>query len=88
MSQLTTNKASILVKKGSEILYQRCLHKITNFDPLSDEVFDTMDLCKDALRNTTGFWKGRGMSVAATQVGKPNVPLFLVCSQKNWYTER
>ena len=51
-------------------------------------MLDTIDLCKDALRNAEGFWKGRGMSIAATQVGKPNINLFMVCSQENWYTPR
>ena len=52
------------------------------------EVLDTIDLCIDELRNATGFWKGKGMSIAATQVGKPNMPVFLICARENWYTSR
>ena len=51
-------------------------------------MLDTIDLGKDALRTAEGFWKGRGMSIASTQVGKPNINLFLVCAKENWYTPR
>ena len=74
--------------KGSEILNQRCVHKITQFKPVDEEVLDTIDLCKDGLRSASGFWKGKGMSIASTQVGKPNIPLFLMCRRENWYTPR
>ena len=81
-------RQSALLKKGSQILNQRCVHKITCFKPLDEEVLDTIDLCIDELRNATGFWKGKGMSIAATQVGKPNMPVFLICARENWYTSR
>ena len=76
-----------LIKKGNPVLLQRCLRTITDF-PVDSEVIETIDLCKDSLRNTTGFWKGKGMSVAATQVGKPDVPLFLMCAREHWYTPK
>ena len=76
-----------LIKKGHELLTQRCLHKITDF-PVSDEVLETIDLCKEGLRTPFGFWAGKSMSIAATQVGKPQVPLFLMCSRENWNTAR
>lgn len=81
-------RQSALVKKGSEILHQICVRRITNFKPLEEEVLDTIDLCKDELRNATGFWAKRGMSIAATQVGKPNVPLFVLCARENWNSDR
>ena len=61
---------SKLLKKGSLILSQKCTSKITKF-PLESEVEDAIDACADELRGLTGFWKGKGMSVAATQVGYP-----------------
>lgn len=76
-----------LIKKGNQMLLQRCTKQISQF-PVEDEVHETIDLCEDALRNASGFWKGRGMSIASTQVGKPDVNLFLVCERKNWYTPR
>ena len=80
-------KAPVLVKKGNNILLQRCVSQINKF-PVGEEVLDTIDLCKEGLRGATGFWKGRGMSIASTQVGKPDINLFLVCERKNWYTPR
>ena len=85
--KLPSHSHSLLLKKGSQMLHQRCAQRITTF-PLEDEVINTIDLCKEEMRTTTGFWKGRGMSIAATQVGKPNINLFLVCSRENWYTSR
>ena len=62
---LAQRTGSALVKKGNPILLQRCGQAITQF-PLSDQVNDTIDLCKDSLRNVEGFWKGRSMSIAST----------------------
>jgi hypothetical protein len=53
------------LKKGSPILKQQCTSKITAF-PLEKSVLDAIDTCTDELRGLTGFWKGRGMSAAAT----------------------
>ena len=83
-SQVLSN---FLLKKGDPILLQRCTSQITTF-PVEEKVHDTIDKCEYALRNSTGFWKGRGMSIASTQVGEPNVNLFLVCARENWNTDR
>lgn len=56
---------SKLLKKGSPILNQKCTTKITKF-PIESEVEDAIDLCAEELRRLSGFWKGKGMSVAAT----------------------
>jgi peptide deformylase len=57
-----------LLKKGSPILREKCTQVITQF-PLSDDINDTIDACKDELRSLKGFWKSKGMSIAASQVG-------------------
>jgi len=87
MSVAKISATSPLIKKGNKLLLQRCLKTITKF-PVDDETLETIDLCKDGIRNATGFWKGKGMSIAATQVGKVDVPLFLICSRENWYTPK
>lgn len=78
-------QATRLLKKGSPVLKQQCQRVIKEF-PLASEHLDAIDTCKDELRNLTGFWKERGMSVAATQVGFPDTPLFIMCAKKHWYT--
>ena len=75
----------LLLKKGDKLLHEKCLKPITTF-PVSTHVLETIEECKDELRNLTGFWKGKGMSIAATQIGKPQVPLFVMCARQNWYT--
>jgi len=78
---------SRLIKKGSPILSQKCSTVIKDF-PASIEVCDVIDLCTTELRELTGFWKDKGMSVAAPQVGHPDTPLFVMCSRQWWYTAR
>jgi peptide deformylase len=51
-------------------------------------VCDVVDLCAQELRGLAGFWKGKGMSIAATQVGRADIPLFVMCHRQNWYTPR
>ena len=77
----------LLLKKGHKLLSERCTTPITAFPP-SDHVLETIDECKDELRELTGFWKGKGMSIASTQIGRPQVPLFVMCSRENWFTEK
>lgn len=78
---------AFIVKKGNNVLNQRCLQTITEF-PVNDEVLDTIDLCRESLRSVTGFWRNKSMSIASTQVGKPQMPLFVMCSRENWHTPR
>lgn len=78
---------AFILKKGNNVLNQRCLQAITEF-PVSDEVLDTIDLCRDSLRSVQGFWRGKSMSIASTQVGKPQVALFVMCSRDNWHTPK
>ena len=56
---------SRLLKKGSTILHEKCQKRIVTFPP-TEEILNTIDLCTDELRSLTGFWKGKGMSIAAT----------------------
>jgi len=77
----------MLVKKGSPILKEVCLKKVATFPP-SEEVYDTVDLCKDELRYAKGFWKDKAMAVSAPQVGKPHIPLFIMCKKNTWYTPK
>jgi len=58
------------LKKGSPILTQKCTAKITKF-PADSSVLEVIEACTDELRSLNGFWKGKGMSVASTQVGYP-----------------
>ena len=75
----------LLLKKGDKLLHEKCLKPIVTF-PASTHVIDTIDACSEELRSLTGFWAGKGMSIAATQIGKPQVPLFVMCATQNWFT--
>ena len=77
--------SKLLLKKGDVRLLEKCIKPITQF-PLPLEVEETIDECQDELRNLTGFWKGKGMSIAATQIGKSQIPLFVMCARQNWFT--
>lgn len=50
-------------------------------------VLECVDECKNTLRKIDGFWKEKGMSVAAPQIGY-DLRLFIVCLQKNWHTPK
>ena len=52
--------------------------------PPQDEVLDAIDKCKTELRNIKGFYKGKATSIAATQIGFDQIPLFVMCSRSNW----
>lgn len=56
---------SALLKRGNPLLNQACHHRINTF-PLPKEVDEVIETCQEALRNVTGFWKDKSMSVAAT----------------------
>lgn len=76
---------SLLLKKGSLRLVEQCVSPITTF-PVLDEVTDAIDACNRELRQLKGFWKGKGMSIASTQVGYSQTPLFVMCAREYWYT--
>ena len=57
--------SKLLLKKGDVRLLEKCIKPITQF-PLPLEVEETIDECQAELRNLTGFWKGKGMSIAST----------------------
>jgi peptide deformylase len=75
---------SKLIFRGNELLTEACKRRVTDF-PVGDEVLTAIEACSDALRNLDGFWEGKGMSIAATQVGMPQMPLFVMCKRQNWY---
>jgi peptide deformylase len=51
-----------LIRKGNNLLAQSCNPVIF---PLSEDIYDCIDECKNTLRNVDGFWKEKGMSIAA-----------------------
>ena len=74
-----------LLKSGNPLLTTLKADYSKATFPLESEVLDLIDDSKDCLRSLTGFWKGKGMSVAATQLGS-DLPLFVMCHYKTWYT--
>ena len=59
-------KAFPLVKKGNEKLLQP---SVPVKYPYDHEMLGTIDAMKDCMRNLTGFWENRSLSMAAPQIG-------------------
>ena len=84
------NNMKLLLKKGHPGLttLKADYTKLSSLPKLSrdreDEVLGCIDDCKETLRNLEGFWEGRGMSIASTQIGS-DLPLFVMCHYNNWY---